>query len=315
MSIKVKRDGVYADALGVYVKRSGAYAVLAGLSVKSGGIYSSAYSSVSADADVAAWQVRLTALGGSITYSERVAAEALVASAKANDFWRFRRLDLMCGDFIALSAPLVNTSGSAANTLVNFVSSDYNRSLGLQTDGSSKYLNTGYIPSEATGGMSAYLRTLQGASATTREVMGALNSGATQNFRMAENTASTLTTPTSGSRAVSWGGSTGTGAAAAASGAGTTVGLIHSSRTAATSLTQFFNGASVATSATSRTPATAGVPITIFGVNLQGTGTVNYLIAGSRISAYAMDTGMTDTQAAAYYAAMQAFQTTLGRNV
>lgn len=254
--------------------------------------------SVSLNPEVTAWLVRVAAAGGTVSASTIAAVDAFVSAAKAGGFWAlFRRLNLCCGDFAASFVPLVNTSGGTTDTNVNLVSGDYSESLGWQTDGSTKYVNTGYTPSEATGGLSVYMRTSVNG---TQCAIGCRDAGS-QIFRLIG-----LGTP--------WAAFWGIGLATFDDGA-TNNGLIQSSReSVGAGLKIFRNGALKATDPTSATPASAGVSLLVMCQSSNGTPAA-FLPAASRLSAYGVDAGMSTVQASAYYTAMQAFQTALGRQV
>lgn len=264
------------------------------------------------DADVAAWMVRVGSAGGSVSSPTQDAVAAFVAAAKSAGYWsKFRRLNLFVGDAAASLVPLVNTSGASVDT--NVAGMTYSEAAGYSTNGSSNYLNTGYTPSEATGGLSMYLRTTQASSTTGRVFMGCRDSGATQVFRLAGNTAGSGTN-TAGSYSGAWGGVVGASNVQATGTGGNTAGMFHISRTSSTLSTLYKNGASVGTMATSTTPGSSGNALYIGCNNSAGTAAA-WLESGSAIGAYGVDSGMTAGEAADYRTHMQTFQTAMGRNV
>lgn len=265
------------------------------------------------DPDVSAWLVRVASAGGTVSAPTQSAVNTFVLACKAASIWTlFRRLNLCVGDFAASFVPLVNTSGGATDTNLNLVSGDYSESLGWQTDGSTKYIDTGYSPSQATGGLSVYLRTTQTSNATARIPIGNRDAGSTQIYRIGGNLSDAGAT--SGSVISLWGENIVSPGDCPQTTGGLVAGFWQGVRTAATAARLFKNGASVGTSTASKTPATAGVPLFVFAQNAAATASA-YLESGSRIAAYGCDTGMDTTQAADYYTAMQAFQTSMGRNV
>lgn len=269
-------------------------------------------SSAVSTTEVDSWLTRVSAASGTVSAGTETAVRAFVTSCKSASIWSLiQRCNLFCGDFNASLIPLVNTLGNAADTFTNGVSADYTEALGPQTNGTDKRISGGYTPSELVGGMSCYLRTTQASDTTGRCLMGADNTGATQSFRLMGNR-DAINGAAAGSVRGTWGG------AVASSAPVTTGGLVagfwHIVRRGPTDAELFKNGASVGTSSTSITPATAQVPITIMCLNNNGV-TAAYLASGSRVGGYVIDSGMSSAQAAALYSAIQAFQTALSRNV
>ncbi|WP_421883269.1 hypothetical protein [Methylibium sp.] len=260
--------------------------------------------------EVDAWLVRVAAASGTVSAGTEAAARAFVVSCKTAGVWTLiQRLNLFCGNFAAMVIPLVNTVGNAADTFVNGVGGDYSESLGPQTDGSTKRIGIGYIPSELTGGMSFYLRTTQASDTTGRCAMGVDSAGSTQSYRLIGNRDGSGGTVAGAVRGA-WGGPGAT--VGPATTGGMVAGLWHVVRRAPTDAELFLNGASVGTSSASATPASAGQSLGVFCLNNGGSFT-SFLTSGTRSGAYAIDSGMTAPQAASFYTAMQAFQTALSR--
>jgi hypothetical protein len=254
------------------------------------------------DAAVDDWEDRIIANGGTVSEATLDAADDFVVSTKATGVWALiRRFNPCAGNQLAASlVPLVKDVGSATDTNVNLVAGDYSEALGWQTDGATKYLDTGYIPTELTGSLSAYLRTAQ-TDAVFRDLMGTgIGSGDSYEVYHGSGLNTNAT----------WGG---TAIATAAS--NTPAGFWHSVRASATSLALYFNGASVGTDATNTVPVDATVSLYVMCARHVTFGPVNFLVSGSRVAGYVIDAGMTALQAADLYTAMQAFQTALGRNV
>lgn len=252
------------------------------------------------DPDVSAWLVRVASAGGAVSAGTRNAVNSFVLSCKAAGVWAlFRRLNLCCGDFAASFVPLVNTSGSATDINVNLVSGDYSEVLGWQTDGSTKYVSTGYTPSEATGGLSCYSRTTQ--TTGIRLFVGCRNAANTQGYRLGNNSLVARG---------GWGGMV----TDLVEGGLAAQGLLQISRISGTGLALYRNSVSLATYATPVVPGSADFAAYVMGLNAGGSVT-SLLENGSRVAGYAVDSGMSSTQAADYYTAMQTFQTALGRQV
>lgn len=94
------------------------------------------------------WYARVLASGGSATSttinSVNTFCKTLVAGGVYNKVYR---CNLFCGSNASASfVPIIKTMGTALDTNVGFIESDYNSTNGLTGDGSSKYLNTGLDP-------------------------------------------------------------------------------------------------------------------------------------------------------------------------
>lgn len=260
------------------------------------------------DADYAAWLNRVSSAGGNVSTASLAAVRAFIASAKAKGYWStFRRLNLVVGDATAARVPLINTSGASADT--GTVS--YGEATGFQTNGVDQHIETGYTPTEATGGLSVYLRTTQPSDTTVRSAMGAI-SAAPQSMRISANMG-TDGAASAGAVGSNWGGGS-SGTVAGVANGGMTAGLWHATRVSDIDLRLFRNGTQVANQVGSVTPASPGQTLVVFGRKSAGA-VGGYLAANSQIAAYAVDSGMTPTQAAAYYTDLQAFQVALGRSV
>jgi hypothetical protein len=269
------------------------------------------------DEDVQDWLDRVAANSGTVSAGTIAAVEAYVYGEKydAVPTWsKLPRVNLCCGDQLAASVvPLNNTVGDALDTVVNLTGGDYSEALAWQTDGSSKRIRFGYVPSEATGGIGVYLRTTQGSNTTIRVLMGTRNAGSTQGYRLVANSTGAATA-SSGAVAGFWGGPIGSGSGLGASTTGGTLaGHWEVSRLSPTLLVLRFNGALVATQTASVTPASAVGEFTIFANNAEGT-VAAYMVSGSKIAGYHVGS-LTDAEAAAHYARVQTFNTALGRSV
>lgn len=269
--------------------------------------------SAALDTDVQSWLTRVASASGTVSAGTQTAVNTFVLACKAASIWTlFRRLNLCVGDFNASFVPLVNTSGGTTDTNINLVSGDYSESLGWQTDGSTKCINTGYTPSEATGGLSVYLRTTQTSNTTARVPIGSRNAGSTQIYRIGGNLSDLGAT--SGGVISIWGENILTPGDCPQTTGGLTATLWHGVRTASNAARLFKAGVSVGTSTASKTPSTPAAALYVLAQNAAGTA-ASFLESGSRLAGYGCDIGMNQTQAADYYTAMQAFQTAMGRQV
>jgi hypothetical protein len=178
----------------------------------------------------------------------------------------------------------------------------------LTGNGSSKFLKTGLttaaLPQIATGHLSVYASTLP--TASIYGLITSWGSGFADPIYAIEANRSGA-----GQLVTSWGNNF--PAVNISSGVGT--GLLMTSRTAGTSLKAYRNGSQIGTtSTTSITPAAnTGGGFGVFANAPQDGAGANWF--PGRLAGYSIGAGMDDTQAAAFSAAMTAFQTALTRNV
>jgi hypothetical protein len=279
--------------------------------------------------DALGWVRRVVANGGSCSQSTLRSVSAFCdAIERAGIRDRFYRLNLFCGNsdanLAAVRTPLFRGPsltgtqyGNATDTNLNFVAGDYaetGASGGLTGTGTvgGKVLRTGLTPAAlpviATGHLSVYAMSGFG-GATIFALLGTLNGGFANNFFIELNRNS------AGNMHGAWGGgSFSPSLVTSAQGAG--IGHVLVSRTSATALSGYRNttGTALNTQATSVTPATGTNEWLVFAHNDQGNPTpLN--VANARMGGYSIGADMTGSQAAAFYTAMQAFQTALGRQV
>jgi hypothetical protein len=179
---------------------------------------------------------------------------------------------------------------------------------GLTGNGTSKYLLTGLtpsaLPSLATGHLSVYSATGFTGS-TIAALVSSLGAGFANNFSIEANRNG------AGNLYGAW-GEGGSFATLATSAQGSGNGHTLISRTGSTVLAAYRDGVLRNTSSTSVTPAASSVQFGVFHHSNSG---APLNIAAARLGGYSIGASMDATQAAAYYAAMQAFQTALTRNV
>ncbi len=263
------------------------------------------------------YKARLIANGGSISESSlRILDNYLVKPLQSSGLWgQLKRLNPCIGiNLLASATPLIYLSGSAYDTATSMTDGDYSEATGWVTDGSSKYITTGYTPSEATGGMSAYLRTTQPNSATTQyTLLGAMTSAFTQTFRITANVSAAGVVTSANVQGI-WGGGSSISGCGTASG-GMTSGFWHTTRTTSSLLRMYKNGAQVASTTTSTTPATASAPLVIMARDVQTTGIGSYLNASSAVAGYCVDTGLSTADANTLYWIWQRFQASMNRAV
>jgi hypothetical protein len=270
--------------------------------------------------DAQDWVNRVYSNGGTVSSTTATAVNTFcdaIDAAGIRD--RFYRLNLFAGTGLnACLVPLYRGEslggtqyGNTTDTNVGpFVSGDYTEtgaSGGLLGDGTSKYLATGLtpaaVPAIATGHLSAYIPSL--AAGGSRALLGAASGS--QQFQVTHRLSGGGIVQV---RAV-WGGTASTDDTFAAGVTNVPGGLWTITRTSSTAITTYNNSTSKVTGTTSTTPASHSVQWYVFAANSGGTAA---LFAGHRMMSYSIGASMTDTQVSAYYAAMQALQTSLGRN-
>jgi len=269
--------------------------------------------------ETASWAARVVANGGSVSGTTMSAVSkfcAAIASAGIRD--RFYRLNLFCGTGLnaALTplylgpTPLGIRYGNTTDTNNAFVGvgTDYaetGASGGLLGNGTTKYLNTGFnvdqLPGAANCHLSSFITGTQDI-ASARTLVGVLFNGTTDRYR--------LFLQLSGSTAPNYGIQTELGKANIAfanNRTNTNGGLILASRTSTTLLTLYDDAVSIGTSEVSTSETTGASPFFVFARN----GPTEYY--NGRMAAYSIGAGMQDDQVTAYNAAIQAFQSAMGR--
>ena len=261
------------------------------------------------------WATRASANGGVIsTTTIRAVSEFCRAVDTAGIRDRFARLGIFAGG--NLSGALVplyrsfsfggTVIGGATDTNVNFVSGDYaetGASGGLQGNGTTKYLNCGAsILSQLSVG-NAHL-SVSGASLSSAtaglNIIGAGGSGV-------NSLAAIQTQPSSRHRSLI----NGTLTAPVDSASAFSSGQILSSSVASNDLRMFLNGTqSGSTLATSRSGSLTANAVFVFSFNNNGASSPSI---ACRLNSYSIGLGLTAAQAAAFSAAVAAFNAALGR--
>jgi len=266
--------------------------------------------------DALDWVRRVVANGGSCSQSTLRAVSAFCdAIDRAGIRDCFYRLNLFAGNsdasLAAVRTPLYRGPslggtqyGNATDTNVNFVAGDYaetGASGGLQGNGLNRYLNTGLatsaLPQVATMHLSAY----RGPGAmSNRSLIGSRNATDRYHiFRRGDGVHQTTLGQLQNALNFS---ETGVNDG----------GLYIGTRTSATSLVLRRNNAQIAINTTSTSPAATTFPFFVFVDNASGApdGFVS-----TRMMGYSIGDGLTASQADSFNAAMQVFQTALGRQV
>lgn len=283
--------------------------------------------------DAASWASRVVANGGSVGSSLPAVNAFCKAIAAAGIRDRFYRLNLFCGASDAslnavrtplyLGPSLTGTQyGNTTDTNNNFVGGDYaetGATGGLKGNGSTKYLNPGItfgtVPVENCV-LAAYASDMEtSGSSVAFSLLGHLRSNAgfvgasLQSFWEFGVAQRRMDMNATGSATLS---QTGTLPAAA---------FVSAGHVSGTSYAMFSNGVSVATTTATVTAQTTNTvsPLHVFARNnatnnssVQNSPTT---FTSARMRAYSIGISMTAAQQLAYYNAMQAFQTAMGRNV
>lgn len=267
--------------------------------------------------DAASWRTRVVANGGSVSSSTFRAVDVFcrsIESAGLRD--RFYRLNLFAGS--NLSAALVplyrGTSlggtqfGNVTDTNYNFVSGDYvetGSTGGLLGNGSNKSLQTGLFLGNIATPYDAHAAVYWSGTdpVATSRWLGTFGDG----ILMCETSGNGV-----GGRASENVFMSGTISATGTAQQGHHI----TTRTADNDARHFRNGSSIVQRTTSITSAftSAGGSLAVFGAATDSVGGVNSPVA-RRISTYSFGKGFSVSQAAAYYTAIQAFQTAMSRNV
>ena len=248
---------------------------------------------------------RVIANGGSISDASLNAVEKFVQDCKNALIWdKLMEVGPFAGS--DLNAALVKLiypgGGSGVLTNVNFVAGDYNESGvngGLNGDGATKYLNTGFnaqgsLPDNAH--LSLYLRE-DVSAASNRALIGTINgtdqywlgaiTNTQTNIRLGETITATLAQNMS-------------------------KGFYIGSRSAANSLKLYKNGAAVASDVTAVTHAKPNLNLFVFAFNSAGVAAAHF---PGRGSFYSIGQGLSDGEAQALHEAVRTLQRNLNREV
>jgi hypothetical protein len=257
--------------------------------------------SIFQDADSQAFFARVTAAGGTLSGTEQTAINNLVTSLKANNLW----------DSMLAIYPMVGASAAACAQ--NLKSSSYTgtfsggwtfASTGATPNGTNAYMSMGFVPSTALASVSSnhlsyYSRTQNfgsnafdwGTYDGTNEFNITLGHNGYSNNKLAVNYAYP-------SNAINAANNT------------STQGFLIGSRTSTTSLKLYYNNTTIGTSATT---LASSRPTSQMWLGAENSGGPNY---SPRECAFAsIGNGLSDTDANNLYTVVQAFQTSLSRQV
>ena len=257
------------------------------------GIIASSISGV--DADWLAYYNRVIAAGGSLTTTEQNATKQLVADLKANSLWTpMKAIYPMVGASAAACAQNLKSSSFTGT----FTSGWTFASSGVTPNGTSAYMNTNMNAFSNLSLNSTHYSYYSRTNISANQIeMGVLISG---------NTPSYLLFSFSG---VGYSAINGT-EALRTSAANPTTGFLIGSRSSSTEEKYYTNNVSQTRTATSVSISNANIYIGAVNQNN------NPNPLSTKQCAFAsIGDGLTDTQASNFYTAVQAFQTTLSRNV
>jgi hypothetical protein len=271
--------------------------------------------------EAASWAARVVANGGTVGTSLSAVSAFCRAIDAAGIRDRFLRMGIFAGSNLNAALVPLYRGPSLGGTQYGNTTDTNNAFVGVGTDyaetgatggltgnGSSKYLNTGLapsaLPSVATGHMAAYIPQITPTD-TTKAFLGTASGSHQYNLYYRLNSGTGLA-----QSRTAWGGNSVHDANEP--GGVFRGGLRLSTRTGATALRTYLNSTEVSLNETSVTPASHVNNWLVFAYNSAGT-PIQY--SPDSIRAYSIGGSMDAGQVAAYYTAMQAFQTALGRNV
>jgi len=188
------------------------------------------------------------------------------------------------------AVPLYDRGGKGKAFVTGFVDADNTRSGGMVGNGSTKWMDTGYLPSELgttnNGGLGWYGLDFNTTGTTNSVLMGCSNTGATNYF--------CIRTHPSPQTDIIW-GATANNAVSTGGGAYLEPGHVYGQRSSSTSREIFINGASLATNTTSDAASGASDrSIQLFGWELSA----SQYYAGAAGVAYLTDGTLTSTEVA-----------------
>lgn len=254
------------------------------------------------DSDAASFFTRVYTAGGTLSYTEVTATETLVYNMKAAGVWTaMRAVYPMVGASAAACAQNLKSSSFTGT----FSSGWTFASTGVTGNGSSAYMDTGFIPN--TNGLtydnnhlSFYSRTSGQSGATQYYEMGSGNTTGTNNLSLFIRRNTDLAGYDSGDFATNRATFTNT------NGQGFYCG------TAPTTTSKYFKNGVSQVSKSLSVKSVSGVNIYIGAFN-ENNATVYY--SAKQCAFASLGDGLTDTQASNFYTAVQAFQVSLSRNV
>lgn len=268
------------------------------------------------DTDAQDFFDRVATNGGTISTGTKSAVNTFVLAAKANGYWSdLSFVALFCGDQLAAALTPLKV-GPASDPLSNpssvFVGGDYSESTGLTGDGSSKYLMTGILASDLTGGnlhVSVYGASMTNVGNTQRQLFGGTGAASAYNgvqmFSWINNT--------NGRRFYADNAANSSGAAQAQTITGQlTDAYLIGNQSSTTDTRLYQNATEVATGASTTTTTFTGVELAAFANNFNGT--INSY-SGASIRGITCGVALSTDDITALNTDMEAFQDALSRGV
>jgi hypothetical protein len=255
------------------------------------------------DADAQAFFDRVTTAGGSLSTTEKNAVNTLVIQMKTDGIWtKMKAIYPMVGASAAACAQNLKSSSFTGT----FTSGWTFASTGVTPNGTSAYMDTGLTPSTALGSinnvhLSMYSRTQN--SSVSGHNMGSDQSA--NSLNLAQYFAAV-------SVKLFMNGAYPTNSAEFNE--TNTLGLAIGSATSSTSRKLYFNGSLLNTD-TNTQSTTLPTSTLLIGCGRTGSTLVPSLFTPHENSFTSIGDGFTDTEASNLYTSVQAFQTTLSRNV
>ena len=267
-----------------------------GVSVSS---FSASGGGASFDADAQAFFDRVTTAGGSLTTTEKNATNQLVLDMKSAGIWSSMKAIY---PMVGASAAACAQNLKSASFTGSFTSGWTFASTGATPNGTSAYMNTGLIANtDLTLNSVCVSYYSRNTNAVLQEVMGAFNSGS-QNIQLVPN-------DSLGNCAFI----TYDGAGGKVSGAFSSYqAMIIGSRTSASSSKLYRNSTTIA-SITTSAGTQPTIPVFLGAVSISSSSAV--LFSTYECAFSSIGDGLNDTQTSNLYTAVQAFQTTLSRQV
>ena len=255
------------------------------------------------DPDALAFFARVTAAGGSLTATEKSAVNTLVVSMKANSIWTpMKAIYPMVGASAAACAQNLK-SASFPGTFFGGVTF---ASTGVTSNGTTGYMNSGFVPS--TNGLTYDNNHISFYSRTTAVGVSA------DFFEMGSSTNASFTDPLSlwSRRTVDTAGYDNGNIATNRNTFSNTDGKGFYCGTAVTTTSKFFKNGVNQSSKSLTSSSISSVDVFILAFN-EGNTVIYY--STKELAFASIGDGLNDTQASDFYTAVQAFQTTLGRQV
>jgi hypothetical protein len=255
------------------------------------------------DADAVAFFNRVTTAGGTLSLTERNAVNTLVIQMKTDGIWtKMKAIYPMVGASAAACAQNLKSSSFTGSFTIGWTFA----STGADPNGSSTYMNTGitYTSAESIDyAIGGYIRTNAGGSFAS--ISAGQQTTTSQGIYLAGKW--------TGAGNISFTRIGGTGADISGT-ANQAAGFFQSSRTANNSLSFRRNTSSLGTNTTTVTSNSMNSAIFLGAESRNGSLASSTSIPDEIAFAY-YSSGLSDLEMDNYYTAVQAFQTTLSRNV